>query len=259
VRSIAFVPRAARSAAAICLAIALVLALALVSRAAASPAPKHARVARTTGAGTTLAPRGKLPVDPATIDGVLAYPPRKGELTVVYLHGIHGRAENGCPYLRAGASEIGWLVCPEANLPEAPGFTWAGSAADKRAIVARAEQAAHARGADPNAPSVLVGFSQGSYVALELVRAHLGRYRGLVLLGADVEPSAAELSSAGVERVVLASGDRDAPRAALERAAERLRRQGVEARFVSLGAVGHTYAAEHPAALAEAIAWAGGA
>lgn len=256
-------PRAARRAVGVCLSIALALvlacALALSARAGADVAPKRARAGALVHAISTAKPRGKLPVEPIVIDGVLAYPPRAGDLTVVYLHGIHGRAENGCPYLRAGASEIGWLVCPEANMPDAPGFTWAGSAMDKRAIVERAERAAHARGADPSAPGVVVGFSQGSYVALELVRAGLGRYRGLVLLAADVAPTAAELRGAGVSRVALGAGDRDAASLPLRRTVERLAAEGFEARFVSLGAVGHTYTAEDPSALADAIAWAGGA
>lgn len=264
-RLVSPLPRGARRTFVLCLSIMLVLAVALASRAAANVEPRRPRAAASVSASAAASARGKLAVDPITIDGVLAYPPRDdvaaraGARVVVYLHGVHGRAENGCPYLRAGASEIGWLVCPEANVPDAPGFSWSGTPADKRGIVAYAERAAHARGADPDAPSVLVGFSQGSYVALELVRARLGRYRGLVLLGADVEPTPSELAEAGVARIVLASGDRDSPRVSLERTAERLRAAAVDARFVSLGAVGHTYAAEDPSVLAQAIAWAGGA
>ena len=254
-------PRHARKIVALCLLIVSVALFALASRADAGVAPRTARKASELVTNADAHARGKIPFDPIAIDGVLAYAPptRTRDRVVVYLHGIHGRAENGCPHLRAGASSVGWLVCPEANVVEAPGFTWGGSVSDKRAIVSRAEQAAYARGADPSKPGVIVGFSQGSYVALELVRARLGRYEGLVLLGADVEPDARELARAGVRRVVLGSGDRDAPRAALERTAARLRKEGVEARFTSLGAVGHTYVAEDPAALADAIAWAGGA
>jgi len=271
-------PRVARKKGFVHLATALALALAAVTavlvtaftvRAAASSA--HARTpavadAEITPSGDTA--RGKVRAAPLAIDAegrrLLAFPPRPSATreplaVVVYLHGIHGRAENGCPWMRDGASAIGWLVCPEANtrLPNDT-FSWGGSLHEQRAVVARAERAAHAQGADASGASVLVGFSQGSYVAVDLVNAGLGRYRGLVLVAAEVEPSAAKLRAAGVARVALAAGALDASFAPLGRTAERLRREGVDARFVSLGAIGHSYQTPERDALAEAIAWAGG-
>ena len=67
--------------------------------------------------------RGHYPSAPLTLHAehgvdVLAFPPatkaERKPLSVVYLHGMHGRASNGCPWFRGGASELGWLVCPEA-------------------------------------------------------------------------------------------------------------------------------------------------
>lgn len=274
-------PRVARKKGFVHLATALALALAVVAavvitaftvRAAASSG--RARSPAVAGTERTLSGdvvRGKVRSAPLVIDAegrsLLAFPPlpsarRAGAAplaAVVYLHGVHGRAENGCPWLRDGASEIGWLVCPEANtrLPNDT-FSWGGSLHEQRAVVARAERAAHARGADAASASVLVGFSQGSYVAVDLVNAGLGRYRGLVLVAAEVEPNAAKLRAAGVARVALAAGELDASFAPLRRTAERLRREGVDARFVDLGAIGHTYQTPEREAFAEAIAWAGG-
>jgi predicted esterase len=180
----------------------------------------------------------------------------------VYLHGIHGRAENGCPWLRDGASQVGWLVCPDANEHLANDtFSWSGTVAEQHDVVARAERAAQAQGADAEAAGVLIGFSQGAYVALDLVRARLGHHRGLVLIGADVAPSAATLQAAGVDRIVLAAGDLDGASAPMRRAAERLRHEGMDVRFVPLGPVGHSYQASDDGpkeALRDAIAWAGG-
>jgi len=198
---------------------------------------------------------------------VLAYPPQRSRASaratrvtrVVYLHGVHGKAENGCPWLRTGASELGWLVCPEANERLANGtFSWAGSVSDVRAVVARAEHAIVNEGAEPDAPGVLVGFSQGAYVALDLVRAEPGRWGGLVLLGAEIEPNAASLRSAGVSRVALLAGDLDGSSASVKRAAVRRHRGGIAATFKSLGRVGHTYVGEDRDALHDAIVWAGG-
>ena len=260
--------RIAPKSAVVCAALAAVVAfvLAVTARAAARPETTTARAidghARTT---LDLAVRGKYPSSPLALRDaqgtILAFPPRATTtkpLTVVYLHGIHGRAENGCPWLHEGASEIGWLVCPSANAHLANDtFSWGGTLAEQRAVVARAEHAAQAEGADADAASVIVGFSQGAFVALDLVRARLGRYRGLVLIGADVEPSRAALEDAGVGRIVLAAGELDASFGPLQRAAARLRREGMDVRFVDLGRIGHTYQTTDKEALRDAIAWAG--
>lgn len=262
------IPRRARKLAVVCVALAatLVAALAFTARAAAGVENVRGHVteprARTTKVATI---RSKYPTRPLELrqesTTILAFPPRAPAakpVTVVYLHGIHGRAENGCPWLKEGASEIGWLVCPSANAHLSNDtYSWSGNVAEQRAVVARAERAAQAQGADPAGAGVLVGFSQGAYVALDLVHARLGRYRGLVLIGADVEPSSVDLRTAGVDRIVLAAGDLDGASAPMKRAAEHLRRDGIEARFVSLGRIGHSYETTDKEGLRDAIAWAG--
>lgn len=271
------IPRLARKTGVVCLALGAVLSvvLAFAARASARNEPHRAHVADRQLTAKSDAWRAKLPAGPLLLreseHSILAFPPRPATasvpapsrpITVVYLHGVHGRAENGCPWLRDGASEVGWLVCPDANAHLANDtFSWSGTVAERHAVVARAERAAQAQGADPGRAGVLVGFSQGAYVALELVRARLGRHRGLVLIGADVEPSREVLAAAGVDRIVLAAGDLDGASASMRRAAERLRREGVAVRFVTLGRIGHSYQVSEPGpkeALRDAIAWAGG-
>jgi predicted esterase len=107
-----------------------------------------------------------------------------------------------------------------------------------------------------NAPRVAVGFSQGAYLALDLVKARREAFRAMVLLGANVNPDAKLLAAAGVTRVVLAASKDEPWHASLEKNAARLAREGVAARFVNLGHVGHMYIADDPAVLREAIAWA---
>ena len=263
------VPRAARKVVVVCLALAVLLVVGLAF--AAEPGPR-ARAMPARGRVTNAAARTtkdesirtKYPTRPLSLREddatILAFPPERGSrgLTVVYLHGIHGLPANGCPWLRSGASELGWLVCPEANAQLSNGtFSWGGTVASQRVVVARAEQAAVANGADPAAANVLVGFSQGAYVALDLVHARLGRYRGLVLIGADVTPSRAMLEASGVSRIVLAAGDLDGASAPMKRATERLVREGMDARFVSLGPIGHSYETTEKEALRDAIVWSG--
>ncbi|MDB4946727.1 MAG: hypothetical protein JWP97_6261 [Labilithrix sp.] len=267
-------PRSSRLARSVvaCAALALVFAFSVARALSAGattrigPEPREPRSVQDVTVREGAA-RAKLVTEPIMLrdaEGtLLAFPPKPGiaaPLAVVYLHGIHGRAENGCPWLRDGATDLGWLVCPRAN-ERLPGdtYSWSGTAFDVRAVVARAERAAQVAGADPARGTVLVGFSQGAYVAMDLLRARLGSYRGLVLIGAEVAPDRALLQAAGVSRVVLAAGELDASAGPLRRAAERLGAEGADVRFASLGAIGHSYQTTDREALRDAIAWAGGA
>jgi predicted esterase len=193
---------------------------------------------------------------------MLAFPPAPRAahvpVTFVYLHGAHGLAEKGCPYFRRGASELGWLVCPEAIERDGNGlWSWGADLRAQARVLDEAVATARANGARAALP-VVVGFSQGSFVLLDLVKTHLARARGLVLLGADVHPDVALLRAAGVERVALGSGALDAPYRTLAAEVARLEREGMPARFVDLGAVGHTYATEDVEALDAALLWAAG-
>jgi predicted esterase len=253
---------------------AVLLGTSLVSRAAAStdareatapPAP-HTVASHVTTLGTTET-RGVYTSKPVTLrndqgERLMAFPPAKSAsarpMSVIYLHGAHARVENGCPWFRSGASELGWLVCPEG--PEAqPNGTWSWGADlfAQKAVIERALRAAAAQGASTE-PGVAVGFSQGSYVAVDLVKTHLARFRGLVLLGADVHPSAQTLRDAGVLRIAFGAGALDGAHDSLVEETRRLAGEGLETRFYDLGHIGHAYTAEDTTILRDAIAWAGG-
>lgn len=267
--------RTALRAALVCLVTAGSLGTVFVSRAAAGTVADASEGSPRTSARTTelvaakpdAEARGHYDATPTKlrVEGrdLLAYPPSASAAshptTVVYLHGVHGRAENGCPWFRGGASELGWLVCPEAVVREPSGTaSWGGDVLEQGTVVSRALRAAHAQGASSE-PGVAVGFSQGGYVALDLVKTRQARFRGLVLIAApEAHPSAQKLRDAGVVRVALAAGSHDAAYAPLVEDVKRLQREGMDARFYDLGHVGHTYAAEDTDTLREAIAWAGG-
>ena len=146
---------------------------------------------------------------------------------------------NGCPHFDGAP---GWLVCPQANtVCSNGGSAWGGSTDDKAALVDRAVASARARWpASASAPVVLVGFSQGAYVAMDVARARPSRYAGLLLLGADTSDTA-RLRAARVARVALVDGAYDMMSAKMQRTPQALAPFGVAARFASLGTVGHTY------------------
>lgn len=175
---------------------------------------------------------------------------------VVLLHGICGEPLNSCSVFADVTG--GELVCARADLscPNG-GAMWSGGAGAIARIETAVRGAAVTTGGrvDPSAPRVLVGFSQGAYVAMRALHAQPHRYPAVLLIGAFVKPTRAELEAAGVVRIALAAGDFDGSSPTMRASAERLRAEGFDARFVSLGRVGHTYVADDPKKLADAVAW----
>ncbi|WP_394845927.1 hypothetical protein LZC95_00505 [Pendulispora brunnea] len=181
----------------------------------------------------------------------------------IYLHGMCGDPSHGCGYFREGVAPSSWLLCPSATTPcPSGGAIWSGSTAERAAVIDDAERelvATYGDAVDVTRGRVLIGFSQGAYLARNLIARKDSRYRGVMFIGADVQPTADALRAAGVRRAVFASGRYDMMRRPLERAAEALVQDGYPARFVDLGPVGHTYV---PAAdplrmetMREALAW----
>ena len=252
---------------AIVVVLAAVLLASAFSTGAAALAPRTAHALEVHPTSLGGATRGLYPSQPVTLraegEALLAFPPSRtaarAPMSVVFLHGARGRAANGCPAFRSGASELGWLVCPEAIEAQPDGsWSWGADVFQQRPVVARALAAAQAEGASSE-PGVAVGFSQGSYVALDLVKARFASFRGLVLLSAELHPNVKTLRDAGVKRVALGAGRYDSiPYASLQEEALRMENEGLEARFYDLGKVGHTYVVDDPSVLRDAIAWAGG-
>jgi poly(3-hydroxybutyrate) depolymerase len=201
-------------------------------------------------------------VGPRAASGYLARPRdvRSPRPVTVYLHGLCGGPANGCRHFLDAATERAWLLCPRG--PARCGgdtSSWGPSPSAARAAVDRLVDAAERAAPDAldrRAPGVLVGFSQGAYTAERLLRASPGRWRAVAFIAADIRWSRAAFERVGVRRVVLAASRRDMMRPVLQETARRLQAEGFAARFVDLGATGHTYVASGGAAVwRDALAW----
>lgn len=206
------------------------------------------------GAGSAPAPSM---VRMARAVAIVPEHPTPGAPGIVYLHGICGRAENGCGHFASGAGA--WLLCPHApNACAGGGESW-GDPRKAAEIVRGAESDLAASTRVPAGPHgrILVGFSQGGYVARAIYDERPSTFRGVMVLGADVRFNRAELERAGVRRVALGAGRFDATWAPLRRAWATLAAEGFPVRFVDLGDVGHTYVAAPASASAipDALAW----
>lgn len=192
----------------------------------------------------------------------VAYPPADASVprpAIVFLHGMWSSPEDACPTFESAATPFGFLVCPRGNAPLGEGKMWAGTYADAarniHAALDAAASLAPSGKLDRTGGGTLLGFSNGAYFAAEVALREPGRWTGLVLLSMKLDLDAHALQVAGVRRVVLAAGDADEARSAMQSLAQRLNTPDVEARFMSLGAVGHGFPPDMGQRMCEAIAW----
>jgi predicted esterase len=171
-----------------------------------------------------------------------------------------------CDWFRPGELAPEWQLCPRAPTPcEGGGFRWdAGPDRVRRLFELSLDAAKERHGASLRDDSiVLVGYSNGAVAVASLVHAlaqqrePLAAVKGIVLFGAGVDLAAADVVKLGA-RVGLTAGDMDAAAPHLRAEADALRRQRVEARFVSLGRVGHVIPQSTSEAVAQLIDWTRG-
>jgi predicted esterase len=202
-------------------------------------------------------------------DWGVAYGPEdraSSQPAIVFLHGMWGSPEDSCEPFEMGAAPFGFLVCPRGNAPLGDAgnglMMWSGGYADVAHSIHAALDAADALAPGKRATQdgTLIGYSNGAYFAAEVAYSEPGRWSGLVLLSMKLDLDPKRLARAGVKRVLLAAGDRDDVHTSMQDLASRLNQNGgpVEARYMSLGDVGHPFPADMPTRMCAAIAWVRG-
>jgi hypothetical protein len=186
--------------------------------------------------------------------------PGERPLTVM-LHGMCAAPEWECPFFRKGATAEGYLLCGAgpALCGGGPGSRWSGApGALAKAIDASVEglERRLPAGAKLGPGRALVGYSLGASAAGKAIAlARPGQWSALMVVNASAVPSAAELRKAGVKRVALVAGERDMTAPKLKRTAKALEAAGLEARYFSLGPVGHYFGDTTEAALEAPLRW----
>lgn len=191
---------------------------------------------------------------------VLVYPPSdtsKPAKLVMLLHGMCGHPENECPWFAGAATSDAYVACPRADLScNGGGTIWSGASGTRARLVASVrDRVKRTFEVSTESEATLIGFSLGAFVALDVAEHSHGEWKRLVLIGAFVKPNAKKLKEAGVESVLLASGDWDMSRDEMKKQTRLLERQGIRARYVGMGPVGHWFAKDMDAWLRDALAW----
>jgi predicted esterase len=192
---------------------------------------------------------------------IMAVPPqnRGGKQPVfVYLHGIKGDPSSGCVEFARSVNSYGWLVCPQGNVRN-PGrtYSWGGTLEAQWHTVQEAVAAVKGEPeVDADAKVVLLGFSQGGYLAANLIRGYPHKIGAAVIIGANVRFTKDELVKAGVGKVGFAAGRGDGTFAYMQESARKLEVESFASQFHNLGKVGHTYVGANAASRIDAlISW----
>jgi predicted esterase len=183
------------------------------------------------------------------------------------LHGMCADSSWTCDWLQYFEMKPQWQVCPRApsKCGGEPGYRWAGVVDIRRVVelsIATLKARHDARVRDDSL--VLAGFSLGAYAVAALVRdlarqpsASL-RVVGILAQGARVHFSAADVRQLGA-RIALTAGDLDSAAPAMRAEVEQLRREGIDARYVSLGGdEGHFSSVSTGKTVAALIDWCRG-
>ncbi len=129
-----------------------------------------------------------------------------------------------------------------------------------RALAARVELATEALVAEEaghvdTARRALVGYSLGAFAAMNVLAERPAVYSRLMLVNAAISPSKLQLTRAGIARVALVAGERDASATGMKATAAALTEAGLEVRFYALPATGHYFDPTTEEKLAEPMTW----
>jgi predicted esterase len=178
---------------------------------------------------------------------------------ITMLHGMCDTPENECERFHPAATNAGFLLCPRANgACGNGGAIWRGSPESKRALVDDSLSALSTEfgsSATTDHDGTLIGFSQGAYLAVDMIKRSKGPWSSMILIGASIDIDARSLREAGIRRVLLAAGDYDGARPSMQHATAALVQAGFDAKFTSLGPVGHQFAFDMNAWMKDALAW----
>ncbi len=195
--------------------------------------------------------------------GLVAFPPKqrtRAQPVTVFLHGMCDEPQNECPWVAGAATDGGWLVCPRATMRcQGGGSIWPFDGRFPKSVEGSvARLSAEYPGTVSEKDRTLVGFSLGAIRAADLAQQPGNGFESAIFIGAKFELDASRLRKAGVQRVLLTSGERDMMKWRMVAQAKKLRRQGYPVAFMSLGKVGHWFPDDMEARMQTALRWVHG-
>jgi predicted esterase len=180
---------------------------------------------------------------------VYYYKPRaRGSKPVImYLHGRGANPAEDCRKWARVGTQFGWVVCPSgAGTSESGGRAWTNGTVDAQRIVDGAIDALREKyhGKVQRRSNILVGFSEGAWVAMNVGLKDQRTWTSWLILGAsdaywgDVS-EALDKEKRKVRRVYLLTGENDGVAPNTEKVGETLKKLKVPVRVKLVPGMGH--------------------
>jgi predicted esterase len=189
----------------------------------------------------------RLPV-PGAPDAYYYRPQGKGlQPILMYLHGRGGRPAADCQKWARVGTAFGWVVCPSGPGDNGNGGrTWLGPG-DAQRVIDGAVTALRAKykGRVQLRDNLLIGFSEGAFVAMNVGLKNQRRWTKWLILGASDQywggavDEELEKKARKVQRVYLLTGERDGVAPKTKRVADALRKLKVPVKVNIVSGLGH--------------------
>lgn len=186
---------------------------------------------------------------PGAPDAYYFKPRAKGTKPILmYLHGRGGNPAEDCRKWARVASQFGWVVCPSAAGDAGNGGrTWSNGAGDAQRIIDATVGALRAKykGRVQRRNNILIGFSEGAFVAMQVGLKDQSTWsRWLILAASDqywggAETEALEKGKRKVRRVYLLTGENDGVAQNTVRVGETLKKKNVPVMVKIVPGMGH--------------------
>jgi predicted esterase len=178
------------------------------------------------------------------------YKPRaKGQKPILmYLHGRGGNPQEDCRKWARVGTQFGWVVCPSGpGTSDSGGRTWSNGAPEAQKIINATIDALRAKfhSRVQKRGNVLIGFSEGAFIAMQVGLQDQITWNRWLILGASDAYWAYDVTEAldrdkrKVRRVYLLTGENDGVAQNTVRVGETLKKNKVPVKVKLVAGMGH--------------------
>ena len=186
---------------------------------------------------------------PGSPDAYYFKPRAKGPRPILmYLHGRGGNPAEDCRKWARVGSQFGWVVCPGGpGEASGGGRTWSTGAAEAQKVIDGTIQALRAKykGKVQRRGNVLIGFSEGAFVAMQVGLKDQTTWTKWLILGASDQYWGGDVTEAldsekrKVRRVYLLTGENDGVAQNTVKVGDTLKKNNVPVRVRLVPGLGH--------------------
>ncbi len=172
---------------------------------------------------------------------------RGAQPVIMYLHGRGGNPAEDCRKWARVGTQFGWVVCPSGSgTSETGGRTWTNGSMDAQRVIDSTILALRDKyhGKVQRRGNVLVGFSEGAWVAMNVGLKDQRTWSSWLILGASEQywgdvSEALDKDKRKVRRVYLLTGENDGVASSTVKVGETLKKVKVPVKVKLVPGMGH--------------------